>query len=177
MAAPTTAACVKKTLANPEPSTHGPSRRWRSAELAAGSFGWSCRHCRHQGRAGPVLPPVLSAGVKAPWASGRGPVGLLVPIAAGPPTQIEDGTAKALRCASRRHLALWALPRTQRLTFPRHDAPYQRVTHTPPRPAQSRLTTIDQPADRTRTPIGISVRPARGPRCRSFDLGASCSVA
>jgi hypothetical protein len=24
MAAPTTAACVKKTLANPEPSTHGP---------------------------------------------------------------------------------------------------------------------------------------------------------
>src|SRR6516165_5054671 len=27
MAAPTTAAYVKKTLANPEPSTHGPSRR------------------------------------------------------------------------------------------------------------------------------------------------------
>jgi hypothetical protein len=34
MAAPTTAACVKKTLANPEPSTHGPQPRWRS--LAAG---------------------------------------------------------------------------------------------------------------------------------------------
>ena len=27
MAAPTTAARVKKTLANPEPSTHGPSRQ------------------------------------------------------------------------------------------------------------------------------------------------------
>jgi hypothetical protein len=27
MAAPTTAAGVKKTLANPEPSTHGPSRQ------------------------------------------------------------------------------------------------------------------------------------------------------
>jgi hypothetical protein len=39
MAAPTTAACVKKTLANPEPSTHGPSRRWRSPELAAGYWG------------------------------------------------------------------------------------------------------------------------------------------
>ena len=34
MAAPTNAASVKKTLANPEPSTHGPSRRttlWRPA--------------------------------------------------------------------------------------------------------------------------------------------------
>jgi hypothetical protein len=39
MAAPTTGACVKKTLANPEPSTHGPSRRWRSPELAAGNWG------------------------------------------------------------------------------------------------------------------------------------------
>jgi hypothetical protein len=28
MAAPTTAAHVKKTLANPEPSTHGPKRRF-----------------------------------------------------------------------------------------------------------------------------------------------------
>ena len=28
MAAPTTAACVKKTLANPEPSTHGPERQF-----------------------------------------------------------------------------------------------------------------------------------------------------
>jgi len=28
MAAPTTAAGVKKTLANPEPSTHGPSRHF-----------------------------------------------------------------------------------------------------------------------------------------------------
>ena len=27
MAAPTTAALVKKVLANPEPSTHGPDRR------------------------------------------------------------------------------------------------------------------------------------------------------
>ena len=31
MAAPTTAAGVKKTLANPEPSTHGPSRHFRAA--------------------------------------------------------------------------------------------------------------------------------------------------
>jgi hypothetical protein len=31
MAAPTTAACVKKTLANPEPSTHGPSRRFHNS--------------------------------------------------------------------------------------------------------------------------------------------------
>jgi hypothetical protein len=30
MAAPTTAACVKKALANPEPSTHGPPRPWRA---------------------------------------------------------------------------------------------------------------------------------------------------
>jgi hypothetical protein len=39
MAAPTTAACVKKTLANPEPSTHGPSRhvapRWPSVTNGA----------------------------------------------------------------------------------------------------------------------------------------------
>jgi hypothetical protein len=33
MAAPTTAACVKKTLANPEPSTHGPMPRWFRAAL------------------------------------------------------------------------------------------------------------------------------------------------
>jgi hypothetical protein len=31
MAAPTNAALVKKTLANPEPSTHGPSHRFAPA--------------------------------------------------------------------------------------------------------------------------------------------------
>jgi hypothetical protein len=36
MAAPTNAAFVKKTLANPEPSTHGPLRRSRQvADLVA----------------------------------------------------------------------------------------------------------------------------------------------
>ena len=34
MAAPTTAARVKKALANPEPSTHGPALRRRQAKLA-----------------------------------------------------------------------------------------------------------------------------------------------
>ena len=29
MAAPTNAALLQKVLANPEPSTHGPFRRWR----------------------------------------------------------------------------------------------------------------------------------------------------
>jgi hypothetical protein len=33
MAAPTNAAGVKKTLANPEPSTHGPSRRIKHVRL------------------------------------------------------------------------------------------------------------------------------------------------
>ena len=39
MAAPTTAACVKKSLANPEPSTHGPSRNPRSRAAAAAYWG------------------------------------------------------------------------------------------------------------------------------------------
>ena len=33
MAAPTNAALVKKVLANPEPSTHGPSRKSRDVRL------------------------------------------------------------------------------------------------------------------------------------------------
>jgi hypothetical protein len=32
MAAPTNAALVKKTLANPEPSTHGPDRQFAAAQ-------------------------------------------------------------------------------------------------------------------------------------------------
>jgi hypothetical protein len=39
MAAPTTAAGVKKSLANPEPSTHGPSRNPRSRAAAAAYWG------------------------------------------------------------------------------------------------------------------------------------------
>jgi hypothetical protein len=38
MAAPTNAAFVKKTLANPEPSTHGP-KRTRRASAAVSAFG------------------------------------------------------------------------------------------------------------------------------------------
>ena len=38
MAAPTNAASVKKTLANPEPSTHGP-KRTRRASAAVSAFG------------------------------------------------------------------------------------------------------------------------------------------
>src|SRR5215831_13178034 len=44
MAAPTTAARVKKTLANPEPSTHGPSR-WATLSRPTVAFG----HCGHGG--------------------------------------------------------------------------------------------------------------------------------
>src|SRR5262249_23752905 len=36
IAAPTTAAGVKKTLANPEPSTHGPSRRFVAMQQYVG---------------------------------------------------------------------------------------------------------------------------------------------
>ena len=35
MAAPTNAAGVKKALANPEPSTHGPKRRYRRGVLTS----------------------------------------------------------------------------------------------------------------------------------------------
>jgi hypothetical protein len=40
MAAPTTAACVKKILANPEPSTHGPDKK---NEFALGEYPMSAK--------------------------------------------------------------------------------------------------------------------------------------
>ncbi|WP_212408013.1 hypothetical protein, partial [Bradyrhizobium liaoningense] len=51
MAAPTTAACVKKTLANLEPSTHGPSPTCRgelamSAHMIAKALVAGARECR-----------------------------------------------------------------------------------------------------------------------------------
>jgi hypothetical protein len=39
MAAPTNAAIVKKTLANPEPSTHGPKRRCQHGRLTVAIWG------------------------------------------------------------------------------------------------------------------------------------------
>jgi hypothetical protein len=49
MAAPTTAACVKKTLANPEPSTHGPERQFAPQRTTAAIWG-------HADRSGRPLP-------------------------------------------------------------------------------------------------------------------------
>ena len=43
MAAPTTAAHVKKALANPEPSTHGPKPEWRPLSRRVRSWGDSGR--------------------------------------------------------------------------------------------------------------------------------------
>ena len=53
MAAPTTAACVKKALANPEPSTHGPEPE---ATLAAGGVRCLWSTCRRS--VGPNSPLV-----------------------------------------------------------------------------------------------------------------------
>jgi hypothetical protein len=57
MAAPTTAACVKKALANPEPSTHGPEPE---ATLAAGGVRCLWSTCRRS--VGPNSPLVTQLG-------------------------------------------------------------------------------------------------------------------
>jgi hypothetical protein len=53
MAAPTTAAGVKKTLANPEPSTHGPSRHFAAAQQS-GRFQVEADNKWQVGPVGPV---------------------------------------------------------------------------------------------------------------------------
>jgi hypothetical protein len=72
MAAPTAAACVKKTPAKPEPSTHGPSRRWGSPELAAGSWG-SPAATVASGPQGAILCPGLPRGAMTPGPQQRAP--------------------------------------------------------------------------------------------------------
>jgi hypothetical protein len=47
MAAPTTAACVKKALANPEPSTHGPHERETLPPLPADTTEVACVRAAH----------------------------------------------------------------------------------------------------------------------------------
>ena len=53
MAAPTNAAGVKKALANPEPSTHGPSRHF-ACGVTIGRYRGEADIKRQQGPAGPV---------------------------------------------------------------------------------------------------------------------------
>src|SRR6516162_7945539 len=80
--------------------------------------------------------------------------------------------ARTLRRAQRRHLA-------RRASSSDAEAHWYLFLTRRPWPAQPRLTTTDQPAaeaDRTRTLVGISVRPARGPTAEPSTWGASCSV-